>query len=414
MKKVVSIFMVIAILFTFAACGTEKKDTEPTKNDMIVDDKLNVNANIPVVDAKYEFTVAEFNYYYYNTWYNYQNTAYQFEVYYGEGMGLKATGYDYTKAPSEQEYTDDAASITGITLKDLGNPSKPTWADALTYVAINNIIQIKYGVTKAKEMGLALTEAQELEISKSIENAHDTAKENGTTIDKWFQTQYGKGVSEKLVRQIAFETQLATAYYEKLEYDIAGEITEEEIIEEYNKNPDLYGDSLSLMSDVRHILVMCDEMTNETEVEKCRAKAQSILEEYNKNKTEENFIVLTKKYTDDVDSKGNPNNDGLYENVANDGKYVKAFEKWATDSSRKPGDTGIIQTEYGFHIMYYVEGTETWYLNVKNAILEEKYGKLTDDVFAEIMKKVDFKNKTLKQAKRAQNEFIAENIANNE
>ena len=33
---------------------------------------------------------------------------------------------------------------------------------------------------------------------------------------------------------------------------------------------------------------------------------------------------------------------------------VKNFEDWCFDSSRSVGDTGIIETEYGYYVMYFI------------------------------------------------------------
>ena len=506
---------------------------------------------VSIGNSDYSFSVAEFNYYYYNTWYNYHSTAYQYESYYGEGMGVNLTGYDYTKAPTEQEYTDEIAAITGLTLANLGNPKNPTWADAFAYASVSNILQVKFGVQKAKEAGIVLSEAQEKEIDDYVKEARDTAKGNDYSLDRWLHTQIGKGLSEDIVYELQTEAYLATAYYEKLEKDITNAITDDEINAEYSKNPDFYdilsariytisaveadvkkdataeekkaaedkaatetknnadkflnsvtdeksfvsaaqndiltednkstikaeestkaenisyadlaatseelakwafddarkvGDKTAIKngdgsytliylttlphkdlrvssSDVRHILVKFDEkkdangkavtLTKE-EVAAYKAEAQKILDEFNKNPTVENFAELTKKYTDDVDSSGKPNSDGLYENVSDNGQYVEAFTKWAIDSSRKPGDTGIVQTEYGFHVMYYVEANgDSWYETVKNAIFSEKYIAVTDDVLAEIMKEMKFNSATLNWAKDNQNKFIAKIVMTN-
>ncbi|MFR8334817.1 MAG: peptidylprolyl isomerase [Oscillospiraceae bacterium] len=44
---------------------------------------------------------------------------------------------------------------------------------------------------------------------------------------------------------------------------------------------------------------------------------------------------------------------GLYENVAL-GQMVEAFNDWIFDTSRKAGDVGIVETDYGCHLMYFV------------------------------------------------------------
>ena len=42
---------------------------------------------------------------------------------------------------------------------------------------------------------------------------------------------------------------------------------------------------------------------------------------------------------------------------------VENFEDWCYDAARKAGDVEIIETEYGYHIMYFVGNTEQTYRN---------------------------------------------------
>ena len=50
------------------------------------------------------------------------------------------------------------------------------------------------------------------------------------------------------------------------------------------------------------------------------------------------------------------------------------FNDWCFDPSRQPGDTGIVETDYGYHIMYYV-GTDDpyWLVQVKSDLSSTKY-----------------------------------------
>lgn len=52
---------------------------------------------------------------------------------------------------------------------------------------------------------------------------------------------------------------------------------------------------------------------------------------------------------------------------------VDAFETWALDPDRKTGDVDIVQTQYGYHIMYFVgdTGTPIWKVNAESAISSE-------------------------------------------
>ena len=89
-----------------------------------------------------------------------------------------------------------------------------------------------------------------------------------------------------------------------------------------------------------------------------RAEAEAILNEWKSgDATEESFASLANAKSDDVDPE-NPNG-GLYEDIY-PGKMVAAFEDWCFDN-RKAGDTGIVETEFGCHVMFYAGDSETTY-----------------------------------------------------
>lgn len=114
--------------------------------------------------------------------------------------------------------------------------------------------------------------------------------------------------------------------------------------------------------DVRHILVMPKGGTksedgkttvySDEEWEACRKAAQDILDEYLAGEqTEERFGELANEKSEDKD--GKVTDGGLYADVAK-GKMVQPFEDWIFDGSREPGETGLVKTEYGYHVMYFV------------------------------------------------------------
>lgn len=101
-------------------------------------------------------------------------------------------------------------------------------------------------------------------------------------------------------------------------------------------------------------------------------KAQDILEEYLKgDKTAEAFEELQNKYSEDTrDDDGNLKYT-VYENTAK-GDMVPQFEAWALAKGRKTGDVGIVETTYGYHIMYFVKTTTTtWQDTVKASLAQE-------------------------------------------
>lgn len=114
--------------------------------------------------------------------------------------------------------------------------------------------------------------------------------------------------------------------------------------------------------DVRHILIMPDGGTkdengdivySEAEWEACRIAAQALLDQYLAGeKTESAFGDLANKHSEDQN--GKVTNGGLYEDVAV-GDMVEAFDAWIFDSNRTPGETGLVKTPYGYHVMYFVD-----------------------------------------------------------
>lgn len=123
--------------------------------------------------------------------------------------------------------------------------------------------------------------------------------------------------------------------------------------------------------DVRHILISCTS-TDETSdtYKEAKQKAEDVLAEYLAGElTPEAFGELAKKYTDD----SNGDEGGLYENVCKD-DMIEEFNDWIFDEARKEGDTGVVKTSYGFHVMYYQgTGLTAWKVTADNGLTSDQY-----------------------------------------
>ena len=154
-------------------------------------------------------------------------------------------------------------------------------------------------------------------------------------------------------------------------------------------------------ADIRHILVEAastgeDSEGNKTDLpedkvkenfDKAKAEAEKILKEWKDGKaTEESFAALAKAKTDDT---GSAETGGLYEDITSTSNYVPEFLDWSL-ASHKVGDTGIIKTDYGYHIMYFVgaDKTEKWESDVRAAIASEKFANLSSDLYEKIEKDI--------------------------
>ena len=85
--------------------------------------------------------------------------------------------------------------------------------------------------------------------------------------------------------------------------------------------------------------------------------------------SEDSFIELVRKYTDDG---GSRDNGGLYEDIY-PGQMVDAFNDWCFDENRWIGDNAIIETEYGYHLIYFAGYSDVVYRDmlIEDAVKDE-------------------------------------------
>lgn len=443
-------------------------------------------------------TVAKYNFYYMDMYLNTYNQSQSYDSQYGAGYGAMYTGYDSSKSPMEQEYPG--------TLEDFEGESA-TWADYFRVQSLKYLQTYLAYAKLAKEAGMTLDEDELADIDEQVESIRSSAESNDYSLDRYLTKIYGKGVNEKLLREVMEERQLAYKYAKQKQEDVETGVTDAQIEEEYTANPAEYalvtlngfvvsadtsaiaddatddektaateaamadakakaegyaakvnsaetlleqakaynstateasvkledvtgttlastfsqaasdwayaaeravGDvtvvetskgyavlymavlphkDMSKPVDVRHILIQFDTTTDESgntvaltsaEKEAYYQQAQAIYNQFLENPTEENFATLANNNSDDT---GSNTNGGLYEDV-HVGDMVTAFNDWCFDPNRKPGDSGIIETNYGYHVMYYVgnDNEETWKSTVRSTLASDALSAFDDEI----------------------------------
>ena len=443
-------------------------------------------------------TVAKYNFYYMDMYLNTYNQSQSYDSQYGAGYGAMYTGYDSSKTPMEQEYPG--------TLEDFEGESA-TWADYFRVQSLKYLQTYLAYAKLAKEAGMTLDEDELADIDEQVESIRSSAESNDYSLNRYLTKIYGKGVNEKLLREVMEERQLAYKYAQQKQEDVETGVTDAQIEEEYTANPAEYalvtlngfvvsadtsaiaddatddektaateaamadakakaegyaakvnsaetlleqakaynstateasvkledvtgttlastfsqaasdwayaaeravGDvtvvetskgyavlymavlphkDMSKPVDVRHILIQFDTTTDESgntvaltsaEKEAYYQQAQAIYNQFLENPTEENFATLANNNSDDT---GSNTNGGLYEDV-HVGDMVTAFNDWCFDPNRKPGDSGIIETNYGYHVMYYVgnDNEETWKSTVRSTLASDALSAFDDEI----------------------------------
>lgn len=217
----------------------------------------------------------------------------------------------------------------------------------------------------------------------------DMAKENDfENADAMIQKDMGAAcTAEDYVRYLELRNVgmlFLSEKYEELEPDektIGEYFTEHEA--EF-KQSGITKESGSLV-DVRHILVQLDDVKAESNGKvnytddqwaQCMKNAEDLLDKWKSGEaTEETFAELANANSKDG---GSNTNGGLYQQVAK-GTMVEAFDAWIFDASRTRGDTGIVKTEFGYHIMYFVDIEAKWVTAAKTGYLSDR----VDEMVAE-------------------------------
>ncbi len=219
----------------------------------------------------------------------------------------------------------------------------------------------------------------------------DAAYYGYASVEEMLTASFGNGAT--MDAYLAFQEVYYLGYSYYLNQCSQIDPTDEEVEAYFTENETLFNENgvtrQSKVVDVRHILVKPEGGTtdandnttySDAEWAACLAEAERIRDEWlSGDKTEESFAELATQYTEDPGSQGTG---GLYTDVS-EGEMTTTFNNWCFDTSRKVGDYGIVQTSYGYHIMYYSGETYTWMDTARETMIAD----LSNTVISELMEK---------------------------
>lgn len=242
-----------------------------------------------------------------------------------------------------------------------------TWEQYFINSAIETWRNYQSVYMMAQEEGFVPSEDLEHSLQELPATMEEMAVEEGfESGDDLIADRFGPGCT------VADYEEYCRMYYVSAEY-INVTPTAQELEDYYTANKDMFeqysiGKESGNMVNVRHILI-CPEggQTNEETGEvtytqeqwdACYDKAETIYEEWKSgDATEESFATLANEKSED----GGSNTDGgLYAGITADTNFVEPFLNWCMDATRQLGDTGIVKTEYGYHIMYFAYTQPQW------------------------------------------------------
>lgn len=236
------------------------------------------------------------------------------------------------------------------------------------------------------------------ELTNLRKNMDEIALEDGyEDLQAMMDDQLGGGCTFEDYETYMYQYYMGYLYYDSL----CGQITasDDEIRAFFDEHKDEYAENgLTedyMFYDVRHALIEPEGGTTEgttttysdEEWEACRVKAQALLDEWLANDgTEEGFADLAKEHSAD----SNADKGGIYEELTTDTNFVPEFKDWYLDESRTAGDSGLVKTTYGYHIMFYVGSQDTWYVTAEQDLITETLSALMPAAMEKYPMTVDY------------------------
>ena len=318
-----------------------------------------------------------------------------YEFYQDYGSYLSYLGLDLSLPLSEQ-YMEEGT----------------TWEQYFIDSALNSWHNYQSLLLRAEEEGYVMSDALAEQIDTLIDSMEASAGMYGfANASEMVQADMGPSAD------IDDYLHYLNVYYGGMEYfeGLRDKMmpTDAEIEAYYEANADKLKTNYSVdkesgkLIDVRHILIMpkggTQDESGETthsqeEWDTCLLEAESLLKQWQEGEaTEESFALLATEATEDPGSQGTG---GLYTYVY-EGQMVPAFNDWCFDETRQYGDTGIVQTNYGYHIMYFVYGEEGWIRRVQDELVAEAGSKLMGQAMEDYPMEVNYKKIVLGKADMA-------------
>lgn len=249
------------------------------------------------------------------------------------------------------------------------NAKKAFWnsenvKDTAKNKALEKAKEYKIQLIKAKDNKVTLTADETKSVDSMIDDKISSIGGKDEA-DKQFIKDYG--VNTEQIKAIVKDSYIIGKYKQQEQAKIPS--SEDDLKKFYDSN----GKEFDTVT-VRHILFATmnpEDYTPYPEDKKNEAKkkADDVLA---KVKSGADFAELAKQYSEDPGSKETGG-----ELSFTKGQMVPQFENWSFSDSRKAGDTDIVESEFGYHVMKFEKRVSTPYEqvkeNLKAAYVESKY-----------------------------------------
>lgn len=273
-----------------------------------------------------------------------------------------------------------------------------TWQQFFLASALNSWRNYQATAAEAEAAGFQLDEETQTQLDTAIENLEQSAPLYGfENAEELLKDDVGVGATLDDYSHFLKLYYTGSVYFSDLCQTL--EPTDEEVEKYFDDNAEAYEkngltkDNKTV--DVRHILVMPEGATtdnirtdtfDDAAWEASRQKAEELLAQWEQgDKSEDSFAELAKANSQD----GSASDGGLYTGVS-EGQMVEAFNDWCFDDVRQPGDYGIVKTEFGYHLMFFVGSTPVWKESARSDLSNARANELLNSILEKHTVEADF------------------------
>lgn len=247
-----------------------------------------------------------------------------------------------------------------------------SWDEMFMDSALESYHTYAAAAEKGKQEGFVLGEEEQASLARIPDDMEAHAATYGyASADEYIQLSFGPYTSLESYLEFMEEYIYAASYLDHC-LDTA-EITDDALIALYEGNRAQYEANGLVMDDrpmvnIRHILITPEkvelsaedegyEAAKQAALDAAKAKAEEIYAQWQAGEmTEDEFAELATKHSQD----GSAAYGGLIQEIA-PGQTVENFDAWCFEEGRAVGDHGMVETDFGYHIIYLSEICEESY-----------------------------------------------------
>ncbi len=259
----------------------------------------------------------------------------------------------------------------------------------------------------------------------------ELAQEKGyASAEDLAQTAFGASAAD--VEDFVYDVNWGYMYFTNLSYYIE-DPAEEEVQAYFSANEDAYAEegitrSSGRYVNIRHILLIPEETeeqvttvdadgqtVTETQIQPvviaddgtvtcseaawaaCEEQANDLLEQWAKDTVRTPDAAFAEIANKNSADSGSSNDGGAYCHIQQ-GQLIAELDDWCFDESRQEGDTVIIRTDYGYHILYFTSSEEIWYAEAEEDLIVQYQQELITAAREAYPMEVDYSAITLTEA----------------